>query len=295
MRIGEGGSALITDNHITHIRDTPFSGCQNGVAVSSAAMRLNTFGTGTVVHNLIDDYQKGGVVIDGTADSSVANSSAEVAYNEIVGVGPTAVIAQNDQIAVTPTRCPSQRVAEHRYRPTTTCEEIWCSRSPSPARDGAPQRRVRQHRRHRPLHDRGTARSAGTSPTTTSRTTASSPTRARMNNPIEHNKLTGNNEFDCDDVSAGPGPTPLLALVANRLMEELGQQRAGLGLCKHSADALIQRGGAASAPPPLLDPHGSRRSRATHSAATTAMIASFATHHWQIASMRAAAPTAGNR
>ena len=34
-------------------------------------------------------------MVDGTADSSVANSSAEVAYNQIDGIGPTAVIAQN--------------------------------------------------------------------------------------------------------------------------------------------------------------------------------------------------------
>ena len=33
MRIDDGGSALVTDNHITQIRDTPFSGCQNGVGV----------------------------------------------------------------------------------------------------------------------------------------------------------------------------------------------------------------------------------------------------------------------
>jgi len=41
------------------------------------------------VHNLIDKYQKGGVLVDNTG------SSAEVAYNEVVGIGPTASIAQN--------------------------------------------------------------------------------------------------------------------------------------------------------------------------------------------------------
>ena len=87
-----GGSALITDNHITHIRDMPFSGCQNGLAVAIGRTLTPdgpTTGSGTVVHNLIDDYQKGGVLVDN------AGSSAEVAYNEIVGAGPTPLIAQN--------------------------------------------------------------------------------------------------------------------------------------------------------------------------------------------------------
>lgn len=87
-----GGSALITDNHITDIHDTPFSGCQNGLGVG-VGRQLGpdgpTTGSATVVHNLIDGYQKGGVLVDN------AGSSAEVAYNQIVGAGPTPAIAQN--------------------------------------------------------------------------------------------------------------------------------------------------------------------------------------------------------
>jgi hypothetical protein len=45
-------------------------------------------GTGTVVHNLIDQYQKTGVLV------SNADSRAEVAYNEIIGT-PSETIAQN--------------------------------------------------------------------------------------------------------------------------------------------------------------------------------------------------------
>src|SRR4051812_30293092 len=33
VRVDGGGSATIEQNHITHIRDNPFSGCQNGNAV----------------------------------------------------------------------------------------------------------------------------------------------------------------------------------------------------------------------------------------------------------------------
>lgn len=88
-----GGSALITDNHITEIRDfPPLSGCQNGIGVSVGRVLPPdgpTTGSATVVHNLIDRYQKGGVLVDG------AGSSAEVAYNEVIGAGPTPFIAQN--------------------------------------------------------------------------------------------------------------------------------------------------------------------------------------------------------
>jgi hypothetical protein len=90
--VGGGGSALITDNHITEIRETPACGTQNGLGVAvgrTLAPDGPTTGSATVVHNLIDNYQKGGVLVDN------AGSSAEVAYNEIKGVGPTPAIAQN--------------------------------------------------------------------------------------------------------------------------------------------------------------------------------------------------------
>jgi len=90
--VDNSGSALITDNHITEIHDTPFSGCQNGPGVGvgrTVAPDGPTTGSGTVVHNLIDKYQKGGVLVDNSG------SSAEVAYNEVVGAGSTVVIAQN--------------------------------------------------------------------------------------------------------------------------------------------------------------------------------------------------------
>jgi hypothetical protein len=87
VRVDNYGSALITDNHITQIHDTPFSGCQNGIGVLIGRNRTDlgdvSPGSGTVVHNLIDHYQKGGVVVDNTG-----TRSAEVAYNEVAGEGP---------------------------------------------------------------------------------------------------------------------------------------------------------------------------------------------------------------
>jgi len=88
-----GGSATIADNHITEIRDTPFRPCQNGLGVLIGRNFEGELGSGTVVHNLIDRYQKGGVVVDGLIVGE--SSLAEVAFNEIVGTGMTPVIAQN--------------------------------------------------------------------------------------------------------------------------------------------------------------------------------------------------------
>lgn len=87
--VGGGGSAQITDNRITEIRDNPFGGCQNGVGVRVGSQFLQQVGHATVFGNFIDRYQKGGVVVDGP------NSTATVQQNRVVGAGPTGTIAQN--------------------------------------------------------------------------------------------------------------------------------------------------------------------------------------------------------
>jgi parallel beta-helix repeat protein len=89
VRVDSGGSATIEKNHITHIRDNPFSGCQNGNAVQIGRAAESTTGSATVKDNTIDDYQKTGVIV------SNAGSSATIEHNTIQGVGPTASIAQN--------------------------------------------------------------------------------------------------------------------------------------------------------------------------------------------------------
>jgi hypothetical protein len=100
VRVDSGGSALITDNHITMIRDLlsmtgALSGCQNGIGVLLGRNRPDIIppdvspGSGKVVHNLIDRYQKGGVLVDNTG-----SSTGEVAYNEVIGT-PSQTIAQN--------------------------------------------------------------------------------------------------------------------------------------------------------------------------------------------------------
>lgn len=89
VRVDGGGSALIRDNHITEIRDNPFSGCQNGVGILVGRFAEGQTGSAVIQNNHIDNYQKGGIVVSNTG------SSASVSDNEVKGVGPTALIAQN--------------------------------------------------------------------------------------------------------------------------------------------------------------------------------------------------------
>jgi parallel beta-helix repeat protein len=89
VRVDSGGSATIEHNHITHIRDNPLSGCQNGVAVQVGRAADMTTGAATIRNNQIDDYQKNGITISNTG------SSALVENNIVTGAGPTLLIAQN--------------------------------------------------------------------------------------------------------------------------------------------------------------------------------------------------------
>jgi parallel beta-helix repeat protein len=89
VRVDSGGSATIEHNHITHIRDNPFSGCQNGVAVQIGRAAEMTTGSATVKNNDIDDYQKNGVTVSNNG------SSADIENNDIQGAGPTTLNAQN--------------------------------------------------------------------------------------------------------------------------------------------------------------------------------------------------------
>jgi parallel beta-helix repeat protein len=94
IKVEGGAKATIRRNRITEIRDEPFSGCQNGQGIwvgrkLGLPAPENAIGTATIRDNLIDNYQKGGIVVDNTG------SSATIANNVIIGVGPTDKIAQN--------------------------------------------------------------------------------------------------------------------------------------------------------------------------------------------------------
>ncbi len=83
VRIDGGATATIT------IQDTPFGGCQNGIGILVGRQADNTTGTATIDDNIIQDYQKGGIVVDNMG------STAVITNNVITGGGRTEIIAQN--------------------------------------------------------------------------------------------------------------------------------------------------------------------------------------------------------
>jgi parallel beta-helix repeat protein len=115
VRVDGGGSATIRNNHITEIRDEPFSGCQNGVAILVGRQLEAQVGSATIVENLIDKYQKNGPTV------SNVGSSATITGNIIRGIGPTAIIAQNGvQVSGGATATVSLNVvSDHVYTPQT--------------------------------------------------------------------------------------------------------------------------------------------------------------------------------
>jgi hypothetical protein len=234
VRIDEGGSAIVTDNHITQIRDAPFSGCQNGVGVLVGRNVNNTMGSGSVVHNLIDNYQKGGIVVDGQLASGAPASHADVAYNEIDGIGPTAAIAQNG-IQVSRGAYADVHhnvVKDNIYSLFTVSDEAILLYQVNSSQ-------TRIHHNHVYNNNDG----IGLYTTTNievgwNRSHDNTPWDGLFadsdtaNNTIEFNKMYNNAEFDCDDISAGPYNFP--ANVANPWVKDQGNTENRPGLCKHA-------------------------------------------------------------
>jgi hypothetical protein len=230
VRVDNDGSALITDNHITEIRDLlsmgNLSGCQNGFGVNVGRQNIDgpTSGTATVVHNLIDKYQKGGVFVDN------AGSSAEVAYNEVVGT-PSSTIAQNG-IAVgrqAHGNVHHNKVSQNVYTPSgTEATGMLYFRNPM----------VRAHHNDVFLNEDG----IGIFLVTNSGVEVSyNNSRNNLDdgiivfdqsfdNLIAYNKAFENGMFDCADNSTGAHTGG----VANRWVKDLGRTENKLGLCKQA-------------------------------------------------------------
>ena len=92
VKVQGGATAAITNNHITKVwsGDPTLRGCQQGLAIGVGRNSTGQIGHATITGNTIDQYQKGGIYVDG------AGSSATVKSNIVTGVGTTPDIAQND-------------------------------------------------------------------------------------------------------------------------------------------------------------------------------------------------------
>ncbi|MHB2022338.1 MAG: hypothetical protein ACYCO3_03260 [Mycobacteriales bacterium] len=79
----------VTDSTVTNIGDTPFDGNQYGVGVEYYGIGTTGTVTGTVNGNTINQYQKGGIVVNGTM------ATVTVSDNTVTGLGPFKFNAQN--------------------------------------------------------------------------------------------------------------------------------------------------------------------------------------------------------
>jgi hypothetical protein len=181
------------------------------------------------VHNLIDRYQKGGVVIDGRLMMISPNrSQAEVAFNEIVGIGATPVIAQNgvqvSRNAVADVH--HNKVSSNNYALPTFASEAILLFQENPG--------TAVHHNDVFLNDDG----IGLFTTVGTEVSHNRSTRNDFDgvfadvdtssNTISYNRADDNALFDCDDISAGAGT----AGTANFWIKDLGDTESRPGLCK---------------------------------------------------------------
>jgi hypothetical protein len=223
VRVDTNGSALITDNHITEIRDLGMSGCQNGIGVLLGRNRPefgdDSPGSGQVVHNLIDHYQKGGVLVDNTGAST-----GEVAYNEVTGT-PSPIIAQNGIQVSRAGRGEAHhnKVSLNQYLPGgVEATGILLFNNAEP---------VRAHHNEVFLNDSGATLWMSTSNAELAYNNARNNEygvvayEPSATNLITHNKAFENTTFDCRDDNT---PT------SNRWVKDLGRTENQPGLCKRA-------------------------------------------------------------
>jgi Right handed beta helix region len=223
VKVEGGGSLLLTDNHITEIRSASplLRGCQNGIAVRVGSRFNNTGGTAEIRHNLIDRYQKGGVVIDGA-------SYGHVHHNEIVGEATPSIAPNGIQVS----RDASADVDHNEVRDnsytvggaagtgiilfqtdaplTVGYNDVYTNDDGISLYDVDNSLIQHNYSHDQRVYDGIYADSASTG------------------NRIEHNRMERNFEHDCHDDTVGPNP----GLSANFWIKNHGLTENKPGLCK---------------------------------------------------------------
>jgi nitrous oxidase accessory protein NosD len=172
------------------------------------------------------------VVVDGQLAAGASVSRAEVAYNEIDGIGPTAVIAQN---GIQVSRGAIANVHHNVVKDNVYSLSDAADEAILVFEDASPQTTIN----HNDVYDNND----GIGLYTTSNVEVgwndshgNAPYDGLFadtdtaNNTIEHNRLYDNAEFDCDDISLGPRT----AGTANFWSQDLGYTENRPGLCKHA-------------------------------------------------------------
>ncbi|HXJ65821.1 MAG TPA: right-handed parallel beta-helix repeat-containing protein [Actinomycetota bacterium] len=93
VRVDGGGRVFVVHDHITAIRTNPIGGCQTGYGVRAGSTADGTTGRAVILHSVIDDYQKDGILADNTG------SNVFVRYDTVVGSVTPATALNGIQIA----------------------------------------------------------------------------------------------------------------------------------------------------------------------------------------------------
>jgi hypothetical protein len=84
--VNNGAEVDVRNSTISDIGEKPFNGTQHGVAIYFA---FGSAAKGKIHENYIWNYQKGGIVVNGSS------ASADIRQNTVIGLGPVNFIAQN--------------------------------------------------------------------------------------------------------------------------------------------------------------------------------------------------------
>jgi len=222
-------SATLFGNHITQIRNAnpALWGCQDGFGVQVGRLFESQVGVATLRNNLIDFYQKGGVVVDGPG------SSAHVTQNEVAGDTSPAIAALIAQNGIQISRGAAAEVDHNLVR-----ENFFCCNTANDTASGillfqttddvtVHHNDVRRNGDGIALFevessviDHNNAIGNGNSGIAAYTDTAE--------NTISFNKATNNVDFDCFDSSVGSGT----AGTANSWIKDMGLTENRPGLCR---------------------------------------------------------------
>ena len=219
--------AQIKQNHITLIRDInpALYGCQDGISVQVGRQAETSVGTATIDNNTIDEYQKGGVVVDN------AGSSATITKNTIAAalvvqpfIAPNGI--QISRIAGGDAR--ENSISQNKFTPATFSGTGILVFSAAGPLVNIENNNVFDNDDGISLFDTDVARIAKNKSHDNVIFDGLFADSDSQNNKFEANVATNNAEHDCHDDSVGGGT----AGTANIWKDDKGVTQTPAGICK---------------------------------------------------------------
>jgi hypothetical protein len=223
--VDNSDDAEIRGNHVTKIKNAnpALYGCQDGIAVLVGRGSVNSVGSADLKFNLIDDYQKGGVVVDN------AGSEGDVSFNAVEAAEDVQSIVAPNGIQVSrgaTGKVDHNVVSENKYTPQTTVGSgILLFQAAAGTR--IEHNKVFDNDVGVNLFDQDQALFAHNSSDKNTFDGLFADEDSR-DNLFKENSAFDNGEFDCDDVSTGTGT----AGTANRWIGNRGETDNPDGICR---------------------------------------------------------------